>query len=188
MSTIISIGLCAIALLALHIYINYHSNKNYNGNHPTSLSATFYHTPIAFRILLVSLGLLLFYPTLIYTGGSLGVDTTLQMISKVGLWLSISGIIGVALFAAFRNKEQVVHIITASIFCAGGAMVGTLITKYWYVSLAIWILTYLYWYVIVKRKYKKKKKKFENGWVIEAVAFDATIISIAAQILLLSIV
>lgn len=173
---LIGIGCCLGMAGLLKSYLTVTKKKYYDGKDQPSLSNTFYKTGWKFRVLLVTMAILLVYPILladgIYTSGGwlYYAPYTLLSWSKFAFALCMGGIIGVALNADYLKTEGKAHIAAAAWVAAGGAMIGCCLRKEWYIGVAVW-LAWLVYYLI--KQYRNHKAGNPNAWglYIEEVAF-----------------
>lgn len=183
--------LCCLGMAgSLWGYLKWYKNKYNNGKDPSSLSHTFYKTGWKFRALLICLALWMVYPILLACGiySSSGwmyyAPYTLLSWAKVAYAIAMGGIIGVAL-NAYGNYEHETkaHVASASIIAAGGAILGSVLRKEWYIGVAIWVAWLLYY---LWKQYKNKKAGNPNAWglYIELVAFYATPTCLAIYMLM----
>lgn len=187
---IIGLLCCASMAGTLAGYLAITKKKYYDGHDQSSLSNTFYHTGWKFRVLLVVLCLFLIYPILlangIHTSGGWMYYAPYTLLSwgKVAFAVAMGGLISVAL-NAYGNYEHEnrAHVASASIIAAGGAIIGCVLRKEWYVAVVIWLawLGYYLW-----KNHKNNKAGNPNAWglYIELVAFYALPTSLAAFMLI----
>lgn len=157
-------------------YLKWYKKKYNKNKDPKSLSSTFYKTGWKFRVLLICLALWMVYPVLlacgIYTSSGWMYYAPYIWLSwaKVAYAIGMGGIIGVALNAYGNSWENKPHVFCASVLAAGGALVGSVLRKEWYIGLIVWLAWYIY-YVIKNRKNNKAGNPNAWGLYIEEVAF-----------------
>lgn len=187
---LIGLGCCLAMAGGLFGYLQITKKKYYDGHDQSSLSNTFYHTGWKFRVLLITMCVLLVYPVLLangmYTSGGWMYYAPYALLSwgKVAFAIAMGGLISVALNAYGNyDNENRPHVISASVLAAGGAMAGCLMRKEWYVGLAIW-LAWLVYYLV--KNHKNNKAGNPNAWglYIELVAFYGLATSLSAFILI----
>lgn len=174
---LIGIGCCLGMAGLLKGYLEVTKKKYYDGHDQSSLSSTFYKTGWKFRVLLITMALLLIYPVLLANGTHIDggwlyyAPYVLLSWAKVAFAIAIGGIIGVALnaYGNYKNENRA-HVISASIIAAGGAIVGCCLRKEWYIGVAVW-LAWLVYYLI--KNHRNNKAGNPNAWglYIELVAF-----------------
>lgn len=187
---LIGLGCCLAMAGGLFGYLQITKKKYYDGHDQSSLSNTFYHTGWKFRVLLITMCVLLVYPILLangmYTSGGWMYYAPYALLSwgKVAFAIAMGGLISVALNAYGNyDNENRPHVISASVLAAGGAMAGCLMRKEWYVGLVIW-LAWLVYYLV--KNHKNNKAGNPNAWglYIELVAFYGLATSLSAFILI----
>jgi hypothetical protein len=187
---LIGLGCCLAMAGGLFGYLQITKKKYYDGHDQSSLSNTFYHTGWKFRVLLITMCVLLVYPILLangmYTSGGWMYYAPYALLSwgKVAFAIAMGGLISVALNAYGNyDNENRPHVISASVLAAGGAMAGCLMRKEWHVGLAIW-LAWLVYYLV--KNHKNNKAGNPNAWglYIELVAFYGLATSLSAFILI----
>lgn len=176
-SLIIGILCCLGMGGSLAGYLAITKKKYYNNKDQSSLSNTFYHTGWKFRVLLIAMCLLLIYPIFLANGyiidGTwiLTAPTTLEGWGKLLFGVCMGGLIGVALNADFRQKEESTpHVIGATVIAGGCAFAGCLMRQEWYIGLAIW-LAWLIYYLIKQYKNKKAGNPDAFSLYMELVCF-----------------
>ena len=173
---IIGLLCCGVMAGSLFGYLKITSKKYYDGKDQSSLSNTFYHTGWKFRALLIWMCLCLVYPVLlangIYTSGGwmYYAPYTLLSWSKLAYAICMGGLIGVALNADFRKKENMPHIIAATVFAAVGGALAVTLRHEWYIGVGVilaWFLYYLW------KNYRNNKAGNPNAFdlYMELVAF-----------------
>lgn len=175
---LIGLACCFGMAATLFTYLKITSKKYYGGKDQPSLSNTFYHTGWKFRVLLISLCLLLVYPMLLATGSYSPEGGWLLMApyellswSKVAFAIGIGGLFGVALNAYGNTKQETnAHVFSASILAAVGCAAGCMLRHEWYIGAAVWLawLVYYLW-----RQYRNHKAGNKNAWglYVELIAF-----------------
>ena len=172
---LIGIACCVAMAGTLFGYLQIAKKKYYEGHDPSSLSATFYKTGWKFRVLLITLVLLLVYPVLLANGYYDGAwiysaPTTLEAWGKFCFALCMGGIIGVSLNADFMKKEEWAHVVSAGPLAATAALLGCSFRSTWYFALAIWF-SWLTFYVIKNQRNKKAGNPSARSLYLELVAF-----------------
>ena len=187
---LIGLGCCLGMAGSLFGYLKWYSKKYKDGKDPSSLSSTFYKTGWKFRVLLISIALLMIYPVLlangIYTSGGWVYYSPYTLLgwSKLAFAIAMGGIIGVAL-NAYGNYEHEnrPYITAAGPIAASGAFLGCVLRKEWYIGVAIWLAWLLYY---IWKNYRNNKAGNKNAWglYIKLVAFYSVPTCLIVYILL----